>query len=287
MSLLRTLFWVSRPISWVNTAYPYGFAYLLAGGSWRDWVFWVGVLFFLVPYNLAMYGINDVFDYESDLRNPRKGGVEGALAQRSTHRPILWASAVSCLPFLVVLFVAGGLWSGLALAVSMFAVVAYSAPPFRFKEVPFLDSVTSATHFVAPAVVGAYMLGGTVPPDGWYALAAFFCWCMASHAFGAVQDIQSDRAAGIGSIATVWGARVTVWFSIALYVAASALLLATPPPWAWVAILPCAYIANSAPSTRLTDERSAAANSAWGRFIWLNMAVGGCVTVVALLLGRA
>ena len=41
--------------------------------------FVVGTLFFLVPYNLLMYGINDVFDYASDLRNPRKGGIEGGL----------------------------------------------------------------------------------------------------------------------------------------------------------------------------------------------------------------
>ena len=68
----------SRPISWVNTAFPFGVAYLLTAREF-DAIFWVGSIFFLVPYNLLMYGINDVFDYESDLANPRKGGVEGAL----------------------------------------------------------------------------------------------------------------------------------------------------------------------------------------------------------------
>ena len=78
MNLISGILSASRPISWVNTAFPYGAAYLLSGGS-LDWLFWVGVLFFLIPYNIAMYGINDVFDYESDIRNPRKGGVEGAV----------------------------------------------------------------------------------------------------------------------------------------------------------------------------------------------------------------
>jgi len=68
----------SRPLSWINTAFPFGAAYLLTTGR-LDLAFWVGTIYFLIPYNLAMYGINDVFDYESDLRNPRKGGVEGAL----------------------------------------------------------------------------------------------------------------------------------------------------------------------------------------------------------------
>ena len=74
--MIRQLLLSSRPLSWVNTAYPFAAAYLLTVRE-VDWVFIVGTIYFLVPYNLAMYGINDVFDYESDLRNPRKGGVEG------------------------------------------------------------------------------------------------------------------------------------------------------------------------------------------------------------------
>ena len=78
METVKQLFWSSRPISWINTAYPFGLAYWLATGD-TGITLWIGALFFLIPYNLLMYGINDVFDYESDLRNPRKGGIEGAL----------------------------------------------------------------------------------------------------------------------------------------------------------------------------------------------------------------
>ena len=69
MSALRTLVLSSRPLSWVNTAFPFGLTYYLFVGEF-DAVFVVGSLFFLIPYNVLMYGINDVFDYESDLRNP-------------------------------------------------------------------------------------------------------------------------------------------------------------------------------------------------------------------------
>ena len=85
---LGHLFRTSRPLSWINTAYPFGAAWLLAGGDLGP-TFWVGCLFFLIPYNLAMYGINDVFDYESDLRNPRKGGVEGDVLDRRVHRTVV------------------------------------------------------------------------------------------------------------------------------------------------------------------------------------------------------
>ena len=78
MSTFSQLVLSSRPLSWINTAFPFAAAYLLTTGRF-DATLVIGTIFFLVPYNLAMYGINDVFDYESDLRNPRKGGVEGAL----------------------------------------------------------------------------------------------------------------------------------------------------------------------------------------------------------------
>src|SRR3712207_9511350 len=83
--MLRALLVSSRPLSWVNTAFPFAAAYLLTAGA-VDLRLALGTIFFLIPYNLAMYGINDVFDYESDLRNPRKGGVEGALLDRRLHR---------------------------------------------------------------------------------------------------------------------------------------------------------------------------------------------------------
>ncbi len=90
-STLRALFTSSRPISWVNTAYPFGAAYLLGtdvfGSVLGVVTFVVGVVYFLVPYNLAMYGINDVFDYESDLRNPRKGGSRAPCSTRACTAP--------------------------------------------------------------------------------------------------------------------------------------------------------------------------------------------------------
>src|SRR5690606_23378437 len=80
--VIRALFVSSRPLSWINTAFPFAAAYLTVTRE-IDLIAIVGTLFFLIPYNLAMYGINDVFDYESDLANPRKGGVEGALLDPS------------------------------------------------------------------------------------------------------------------------------------------------------------------------------------------------------------
>ncbi|WP_102159793.1 prenyltransferase [Zhihengliuella halotolerans] len=278
---MKELIATSRPLSWVNTAYPFAAAYLLAGGG-IDWLLILGTVFFLVPYNLAMYGINDVFDYESDLLNPRKGGVEGAVVPRARHRRILWASGVTTVPLAAVLFASGGLAAAVALIVSLSAVVAYSAPRLRFKERPVLDSMTSATHFVSPAVYGWLLADGRLEPGSLAAFAAFFCWGMASHAFGAVQDILPDRSAGLGSVATVIGARPTVLVATGLYLAAGLLCLTVPAPGPLAGLLCLPYAANTLRFVRVTDQTSQETRSGWRAFLWLNYATGFLFTLLLL-----
>ncbi|BDI24150.1 prenyltransferase [Herbiconiux sp. L3-i23] len=279
--MIRQLFVSSRPLSWVNTAFPFAAAYLLAAGR-IDVALVLGTLYFLVPYNLAMYGINDVFDYESDLRNPRKGGVEGAVLDRSLHRTTLVAVVVTNVPFIIALVLLGSVASWVILAVSLFAVVAYSAPVLRFKERPFLDSITSSTHFVSPAVYGLVLAGAAVDGPLLALLAAYFLWGMASHAFGAVQDVIADREAGIGSIATALGARTTVRLAFAGYLLAGVLLLFADWPGPLAAALVLPYAAMTAPFLRITDERSEDANSGWRRFLAINFVVGFLVTMLLI-----
>lgn len=278
---MTDLLLTSRPISWVNTAYPFAAAYLLSTGG-ISWVLVVGAIFFLIPYNLAMYGINDVFDYESDLRNPRKGGAEGAVLDRSRHRGILWASGLTVVPFAIVLSTQGTVAANTALLVSLAAVVAYSAPRLRFKERPFLDSATSSTHFVSPAVYGLLLGGAEFTTGLWCLVAAYFLWGMASHAFGAVQDIVPDREAGLGSVGTVLGARATVAAALAAYCAAGLLMVVTTWPGPLAGLLALPYVVNVLPFLWLDDARSGAANRGWRRFLWLNYATGFLVTLLLI-----
>lgn len=279
----RTLLIASRPLSWINTAYPFAAAYLLTTGR-IDAAFVVGTLFFLVPYNLLMYGVNDVFDYESDLANPRKGGAEGAKLPPTLHRATLWASALLAGVFVVALAVLGAQrpLSWLVLAISLFAVLAYSVPFLRFKEVPVLDSITSSTHFVSPALYAFALAGTTMTPPLILTMIAFFCWGMASHAFGAVQDIVPDRDAGIGSIATVFGAAATVRVAVGLWATAGVLMLFTPWPANLAALAVAPYIAIVAPYLRIDDARAASANRAWRRFLVINYAVGFGITMLLI-----
>ncbi|MEQ9086966.1 MAG: prenyltransferase [Pontimonas sp.] len=279
MSGLRTLVVSSRPLSWVNTAFPFGLTYYLYVAEF-DALFVVGTLFFLIPYNVLMYGINDVFDYESDLRNPRKGGVEGALLGPELHRPMVLLSALLPLPFLVPLILWGSLLSTGVLALALFFVVAYSAKGLRFKEIPFVDSVTSSLHFVMPAVFAMALVDAELTGLSLTLLASFFFWGMASHAFGAVQDVLADREAGVGSIATAIGAKGTVRFAVVLYLVAGLVVVATPWPLPLIAPVALLYVGALAPWWSVSDEDAWKANRSWKWFLGLNFVAGAVVVLV-------
>lgn len=282
----------SRPVSWINTAFPFAAAYLLVTRD-VDARLVVGSLFFLIPYNLLMYGINDVFDYESDLANPRKGGIEGDVVRsraeaRRVHRAIMWASVVTVVPFMAWLLIQGSVAAGVTLVLVVAGVLAYSVPVLRFKERPFIDSLTSAMHFVGPLLYALVLTETPLAGRGvWPIWVAFIAWGMASHAFGAVQDVKADRSGGIDSIATVIGARATVWVALVLYVAASAVLLVLPWPGVLAAVLPLAYVASVARFARINDATCERANAGWRTFLWLNQPVGFVVTMLVIVAWRS
>ena len=118
-------------------------------------------------------------------------------------------------------------------------------------------------------------------------LVAYFLWGAASHAFGAVQDIGADREAGIGSIATVIGARATVRLTVVLYGLAGILLLGGGAlsgnrPLALAALLVVPYLLNALPWVGVDDESAASANRGWRRFLWLNFVTGFLVTLLLI-----
>jgi 4-hydroxybenzoate polyprenyltransferase len=278
---IKKLFWVSRPVSWINTAYPFAVAYYLVTRSF-DATFFLGTLFFLIPYNLLMYGINDVFDYESDLRNPRKGGIEGALLEPRYHRLTVIAAVASSVPFILYLTAAGTSASTGWLYLFVFTVIAYSAKGLRFKEKPFLDSLTSSSHFVGPMIFGLSIAGANLSePNLLMFIAAFSLWGIASHAFGAVQDVKADREGGISSIATAIGARATTRFAWLAYFAAALLVAFSVQPWLLMAAVP--YLMVVGRFWNITDETCESANKGWKQFIWLNYFAGAVVTFAWLI----
>ena len=277
---MKALFWSSRPASWINTALPFLAAALSVRLAVSPLLIF-GVAYFLLPYNLLLYGINDLFDYESDRRNPRKGGViEGGLLPPARATQLWLAIALTNLPLLAVCGYLGGLPLVAALAFTCLAAVAYSAPPLRAKVIPVLDSLTSSSHFVLPAACGLLAGGLPLVAFPWRLLAAFFLWGVASQALGAIQDVEFDTQAGIGSIATALGARRTAAVATAAY-GLSIILVSLGGGLevvAAVTLVPYSLLAASC----LVGIPGLQARRAWRGFLQMNLLAGFVITQLFL-----
>jgi 4-hydroxybenzoate polyprenyltransferase len=192
---------LSRPRFWLYLAGPVvvGVAYAAATTDELFSPVTVGLFaYFLVPANVYLYGINDVFDREVDAENPKKEGREVRYRGDRTVDAVVVLCGVGLLALVPVLPAGAWPWLGL------YALLAteYSAPPLRFKTTPFLDSISNGLY-VIPGVVAFVAVAGEQPPA--LAVVGGWLWTMGMHTFSAIPDIEPDREAGIRTTATVLG----------------------------------------------------------------------------------
>src|SRR5919202_689214 len=201
------LFYISRPVLWINTVGPTVIGVWLTGRLWTPTVLPI-FLWLTLPFNLLIYGVNDVFDQETDAKNPRKGTVEGARIGAGEQRLIWRGVLFTNLPFMIyfLLFLPSPAILWMFLYALLF--VGYSVPPARFKARPFLDSLSNVAYafplvFTPPAL-------SAVPV--WPAALGLMAWSAAKHTFDAVQDVDEDRKVGITTTAVRLGpGGVVLW----------------------------------------------------------------------------
>lgn len=231
-SVVGRLVHISRPVLWINTIGT-GVVGVWLTGTLMDVRALPVLLWLTLPFNLLIYGVNDIYDQETDAANPRKGSLEGARIDPSEVRLIAWAVAVVNLPFLVYFALVLPLAANVAIALYALVFVCYSAPPLRFKARPFLDSLSNAAYAL-PLVVVPLALG--VAPV-WPAAVGLMTWSVAKHAFDAVQDIVEDREAGITTTAVLLGPRGTALWSGAWWVLSAVLFAQVSVPVALVSVV--------------------------------------------------
>ena len=211
---LQKLLKNSRPRFWIYILGPYllGIALLYPSIS-NTWLAIAFGLYFTFPANLLIYGINDIFDYETDKLNPKKETYEDKI-EPSQRKYFYLAIAVTNIPFflLLVLTPISAIYS---FAAFLFFSIFYSAKPIRAKTKPFLDSLFNILY-IFPGFFAYFLAGGAN-----FSLSIFLAgtfWVMAMHAYSAIPDIKADKESGINTIATKLGAKNTLWFCLFLYV---------------------------------------------------------------------
>lgn len=218
---LRRLLVVSRPALWINTIGTLITGLWLTGRLYSlDWWLLLLLVYLTLPFNLLIYGLNDLSDHEEDARSSRKGGWQGARLSLPEGGPLLRATLALNLPFLLALMLLLPPPATLLLVLSAVLFAAYSLPPLRLKARPFLDGLSNVAYAL-PLALPALVLGAGVP---WLPLLALMTYSVGKHAFDAAQDIPADRAAGTSTVATTLGVRSTALYALTWFLLAGALL---------------------------------------------------------------
>jgi 4-hydroxybenzoate polyprenyltransferase len=169
--------------------------------------------------SLAM-ALNRLIDAEIDARNPRTAGRE--LPTGLLRRWQVTAFAVGSLAvFLVAVFQLDPLVRWL-----------WPIPVAGFVIYPYLKRFTWLSHLWLGAVdglapVGAWVaITGELPWQAWALGGAVALWVAGFDLFYSLLDLEVDRAAGLHSWATRYGAKGVFWGARVFHVATVALLVA-------------------------------------------------------------
>ncbi len=154
MPQLVFLIQVSRPIIWPVLPLVYALG-LNASHASVDKVVILQMVMLTFPMNLVGCGLNDIYDFESDHRSPRRRAVWGAVV-RAEDRPLVFTAVLAAIPFIVVGACLTRNWNNIIATVSLVLVAwLYSVPPKRLKECPPLDSLANGLgFFLLPFVMG-------------------------------------------------------------------------------------------------------------------------------------
>jgi 4-hydroxybenzoate polyprenyltransferase len=266
-------------VLWVNTIGTSVMGMWLAGYLW-DWRMLPILIWVTLPFNLLIYGINDIFDQETDNINARKGGYEGAHISPNEVKPIWWGVILTNVPFLAY-FAITLPWQATAWMVvySLFFTF-YSAPPLRFKARPYLDSFSN-TDYAFPLAFVPLALGHE---PMWLAVFGLMAWSIAKHAYDAIQDIPQDSDTGIQTTAVHLGVKKTLVWSGFWWAVSTILFALVNIPVAIVNLLIAGYLVLTVWRTP-TPKRAHDVYKYSIAFPYVAGAVAGVQLVTAIALG--
>lgn len=277
--MIRRLVEISRPVLWVNTIGTTVIAMWLSGYLWT-WEIVPILIWVTFPFNLLIYGVNDIYDQDTDADNDRKGGYGGAKIKPSETRMIGWGVILTNVPFLVYFAItlppAAVAW----MVLYAFSFWQYSATPLRFKGRPILDSLSNA-DYAFPLVFVPFALG---EQPLWAAAIGLMAWSMAKHVYDAIQDIDEDREAGIQTTAVAFGIRGSLWWSGFWWIVSTVLFALVNIPVAVVNALLAGWLVI-AQWRQPTVERARSLYRYSVAFPYVAGAVAGVQLVAGLTLG--
>ena len=274
---LKDLINISRPKFWLYLAGTYfvGLVFASDNPSQLFTSFYVlNFLFFLIPANFLLYGINDYFDFDTDQYNDKKDSHEHRLKLKEKNLLIGYLLLCAALSFFVTALqtqIEVQLLFTLFLLLSYF----YSAPPLRLKSFPLVDFSSNILYGI-PALIAYYQVSGSFPPL--LAIIAIFCWTSAMHLFSAIPDINPDKKARLHTSAVVFGKKLSLVICLIFWLlAATITMFINPSP-----ILVLSVIYPIIPFFLLIDKHLNI-NKIYWYFPYLNTFAGFILFLIAVI----
>ena len=203
---------ISRPLGWI--AAPLAFLIgLFYSGARLSPLSVLQILLLSFPYCILLYGINDIYDYKSDILNPRKKSIN---LDPKYHFIVKRVSSIAALLLITGSLLTLNVSNILSTISLLFFSYYYSAPPLRFKERPPLDSFSNGVLFLIVFSIGwSFGRGVFDIPAKIY----FVSGCvMGIHSFSTVMDYTIDKEVGDKTFAVIFGKRMASVFALVLFI---------------------------------------------------------------------
>jgi lycopene elongase/hydratase (dihydrobisanhydrobacterioruberin-forming) len=211
MPYISALINTYRPILLPVPPIIFGLAFFLSGGILSPIVILqILIITFLAP--ILVFGINDVFDHETDKLNPRKATkLLDEITIKRNHKTIIFGSIAVSILLILSSFLTLNFNNLVFMSIALSVAWLYSTPPIQLKTKPLGDIFSNILGLLSIAGLGAsfgslYTLFQIIPPER--IVGIILALIMASLIAG-LADFNSDQATGQTTTAVFIGKKMT------------------------------------------------------------------------------
>ncbi|MDP3052954.1 MAG: UbiA family prenyltransferase [bacterium] len=167
---------------------------------------------FLIALNIAANSVNSYYDRKADAENPRKK-KSWMIAEDYDKWPVFIGLTATAIFFIVISIVSFNLKISAMVAFLFIGTFLYSAYAFRVKNLLLLDTLLGAVVYVVPLLSGYIFVADNWPNFLWIIIA--FLYFGATEFYAKIVDIESDRASGEKTSATILGKQKSLLVCVA------------------------------------------------------------------------
>ena len=233
LEFLKIVINVSRPLYIFVILVGFAYCLQLAEVNLNNPLMWIQILWLTIPTGVIVFGLNDIYDYPSDIKNPRKGGKWGAVLYPKYHKPIFNLAAIFSVIFVVITISTLNTLNIISSLLLLLLAWAYSVPPARLKTRPPMEFIVNLAGIFTMTLI-AFSWGSGL--SGFYEIIgnniiiAQIFWGLGIAMLAFLADFEEDRIAGDLTTVHWLGKRKSIILACLFYIFAAVLTITNDTP---------------------------------------------------------